>query len=58
LFWKKMSISNNTLLRFLSKACQAQLIAIGAKYGIVQPLSMPSSQIKRHVWYTFTNVVH
>ena len=28
LFWKNMSISNNTLLRFLSKACQAQLIAI------------------------------
>ena len=59
LFWKKMSISNNTLLRFLNKACQAQLIAIGAKYGIVQPLSsMRSSQIKRHVWYTFTNVIH
>jgi len=54
-----MSISNNTLLRFLSKAFQAQLIAIGAKCGIVQPLSsMPSSQIKRHVWYTFSNVVH
>ena len=25
----------NTLLRFLSKACQAQLIAIGAKYAVL-----------------------
>ena len=55
LFWKKMSISNNTLLRFLSKACQAQLIA-SAKYGIVQRLSSTCSQIKRNVWYKFSNV--